>query len=293
MEVLLGNDGSTDSTGRQMDKFAKGKDWVRVFHIDEGKPKKGLIGKAKVLDTLAKNAQGGYLFFTDADIVLSSVWIEGMLGHFKENVGVVIGVTGFRTNSLFGKLQSTEWLMALSIFKIAADFKIPSTGLGNNMAVSKKAYDAIGGYESLGFSIVEDYQLYMSIIKAGFAFEHAFEPKVLAYTVPPENYFKQRKRWIKGAIENSPWAMVGGFLQALSIPIFILLGFFSLKIPLFLSAFLFLIYFGLICYFEQKLKLKGYLFYLPAFMIYISVSWFLQVLYYAFSKKTTWKGRAY
>lgn len=39
------------------------------------------------------------------------------------------------------------------------------TGLGNNMAVSREAYDAVGGYEQIGFSIVEDYALFIAIIR--------------------------------------------------------------------------------------------------------------------------------
>ncbi|MCD8540714.1 MAG: glycosyl transferase family 2, partial [Leadbetterella sp.] len=73
-----------------------------------------------------------------------------MLSGFGADTGVVIGATGFRRNPLWATLQGMEWLMALSIFKIAADRGLPSTGLGNNMAVSRKAYDAVGGYRTLG-----------------------------------------------------------------------------------------------------------------------------------------------
>lgn len=292
MEVLLGNDQSDDDTAVLMDNFSKEKPWVKVLHLKQEEDD-SLKGKARVLDKLADLASGDYLFFTDADIELPPKWIAGILTAFKENVGVVIGTTGFKKMGLWSTLQGTEWLMALNIFSITAKWGIPSTGLGNNMAVSKEAYQKIGGYKKLGFSIVEDYQLYIQIIKAGFGFRHVFKPEVLAYTVPPKNYFEQRKRWIKGAMENAPWAMLGGILQALCIPILLVLLLISWKIPLVVICVLLLVYAWQITSFERKLNLKGYLKFLPFFALYISGAWFLQFMYFIFARNTVWKGRRY
>lgn len=291
LEILLGNDSSEDATGVLMDEFAAGKPYVKVFHLDNSPSE--LKGKTRVLDSLIQSSIGEYLFFTDADIVLSSTWIQGMLKEFDKNVGVVVGATGFHNTSLYATLLGTEWLMALSMYKIAADFGVPSTGLGNNMAVSREAYDAIGGYRKIGFSIVEDYLLYIRIIEAGFSFKHAFEPSILSYTVPPTDYFKQRRRWIQGAMQNAPLAMMGGILQALSIPLLIVLGLVNWKISVVIVLVLLATYFCLINYFERKLNVRGYLKVIPAFSIYISVAWFLQFMYFLFSKKTIWKGRQY
>lgn len=256
----------------------------------EGRP---LTGKTRVLDELAACATGEYLFFTDADIELPPGWIQGMLTGFAADTGVVVGATGFHRSSLWATLQGIEWLMALSIFKLAADRGLPSTGLGNNMAVSRKAYDAVGGYRTLGFSIVEDYFLYKKIIEAGFGFRHLLTPGILSFTVPPLRYFEQRRRWIKGAMENAPAAMAGGILQALCIPLLFLLGWISPVIPAVVTGILVLIYGGLILYFQAKLRISGYLRYLPLFTVYISTAWLMQFIYYLLSRETVWKGRKY
>lgn len=291
-EILLGNDGSEDGTGELMEEFARRYPTVKIVHLreEEGHP---LSGKTRVLDQLAGLATGEYLFFTDADIELPPQWISGMLAGFGPDTGVVVGATGFRPNSLGAALQGIEWLMALSIFKIAADMGRPSTGLGNNMAVSRKAYDAVGGYRTLGFSIVEDYFLYKKIIEAGFGFRHLLSPGILSFTVPPKRYFEQRRRWIKGAMENAPAAMTGGILQALCIPLLFLLSLISPVIPAVTGGILVLIYGGLILYFQRKLRVTGYLRYLPLFTVYISTAWFMQFIYYLFSRETVWKGRKY
>lgn len=292
LEIWLGNDDSTDQTGHMMDTYALSKPWAKVIHLKEDK-EDPLTGKTRVLAELATHATGEYLFFTDADIALPPEWISGMLKGFGPDTGVVVGATGFHRTSLRATLQGIEWLMALSIFKIAADAGLPSTGLGNNMAVSRKAYDAVGGYRTLGFSIVEDYFLYKNIIDAGFGFRHLLSPYILAFTVPPARYFEQRKRWIKGAMENAPAAMAGGILQALCIPLLLLLGLIHPLIPAVTGVLLVLIYAGFILYFQQKLRISGYLRYLPLFAVYISGAWLLQFIYYLGSRKTIWKGRKY
>lgn len=292
LEVLLGNDCSEDSTGTLMDDFAKTRPWVTIIHLNSD-PNATLKGKTRVLDILSKKSTGRYLFFTDADIELPPSWITGMLRCFEENTGVVVGVTGFKRTGFLSTLMGIEWLMALAIFKLASLLGLKSTGLGNNMAVSREAYDKVGGYEKIGFSIVEDYHLYNEIIKAGYAYFHAFNSQVLAYTLAPQNYFEQRRRWIKGALENSPEAMGGGILQAFCIPLLILIGYFNSTAVWIILASLLLIYTGFILFFQYKLKLKGYLLYLIPFTAYISVAWLAQFLYFIFSKKTVWKGREY
>ncbi|MCP9769864.1 glycosyltransferase [Lacihabitans sp. LS3-19] len=292
-EILFGNDASADKTGELIESFAINKPWIKVLHINESKSV--LKGKTRVLAELAKMAKGDYLFFTDADIVLPKTWLSGMLSEFENDAetGVVVGVTAMKTNNLKSAMQSLEWLIVLSINKLLSDRNIPTTGMGNNMAVSKKAYDAVGGYEKIGFSIVEDYNLYKNIIDKRFGFRQAFKNEVLAYTLPPSNFFEQRRRWIQGAIENNPGPMYLGVLQALALPIYIILFYFSPLWAFTLFGFSNLVYFGFTMFFESKLKIKGYLKFIPIFSIYLPVAWLAQFMYYFFTKKAIWKGREY
>jgi cellulose synthase/poly-beta-1,6-N-acetylglucosamine synthase-like glycosyltransferase len=76
--------------------------------------------------------------------------------------------------------------------------------MGNNMAVRRTAYDAVGGYENLPFTVVEDYQLFTEIIQHRFSFGHLFNREVLATTRPlPDwkSWLQQRKRWMIGALQ--------------------------------------------------------------------------------------------
>jgi cellulose synthase/poly-beta-1,6-N-acetylglucosamine synthase-like glycosyltransferase len=290
-EVLLGNDQSEDKSLEIMLDFAVDKPWITVFDV----PKGNLNGKTNVLNFLAQKAKGEFLLFTDADIILPKEWINGMIKEFENQpkLGVVIGVTAMNNNFFKSAMQSLEWLIVLSVSKILSDFKIPTTGMGNNMAVRSSAYFKIGGYEKIGFSIVEDYLLYKEIIKAGFGFKQAFNSSVLAFTKPPEHFFIQRNRWLKGAIEQNPRPLFLGFLQAIAFPIYILMAFYDIKYTLALWVFSLLLYAGFCIYFERKLKINGYLKWIPLFTFYLPTAWFLQFLYFMINRKVNWKGRAY
>lgn len=303
LQILLANDNSTDETLKIMQDFAVGKNWITVVDVPERKPDEELKGKTRVLAMLAHQTTGKYLFFTDADVAVNSQWIKGMLSELENNIpnrqgnmkgiGVMVGVTGMKHDSFASTMQALEWFCVVTVNKLFSDRNIPTTGMGNNMVVLKEAYFAAGGYEKIGFSIVEDYTLYKKIIAEGYDFRQVFIPEVVAYTVPPEDYFEQRDRWIQGAIESNSGPLYLGIMQALSLPLYTLLALVSWKISLALFLITFSFYTFLVLRFESKLKLSGYLKNLPVFSIYLPVSWLMQFLHYLFAKKVVWKGRDY
>lgn len=303
LQILLANDNSTDETLKIMQDFAVGKNWITVVDVPERKPDEELKGKTRVLAMLAHQTTGKYLFFTDADVAVNSQWINGMLSELENNIpnrqgnmkgiGVMVGVTGMKHDSFASTMQALEWFCVVTVNKLFSDRNIPTTGMGNNMVVLKEAYFAAGGYEKIGFSIVEDYTLYKKIIAEGYDFRQVFIPEVVAYTVPPEDYFEQRDRWIQGAIESNSGPLYLGIMQAVSLPLYTFLALVSWKISLALFLITFSFYTFLVLRFESKLKLSGYLKNLPVFSIYLPVSWLMQFLHYLFAKKVVWKGRDY
>lgn len=303
LQILLGNDNSEDGTLAIMQKYAKDKSCVEVFDFEEKKEEEPLQGKTRILAKLAHFAKGEYLFFTDADIEVPPTWIEGILNESQlirisnptkiPKVGVLVGVTGMRTDSMMAAMQAIEWLLVIRTNKYFSDKKWPTTGMGNNMAVLKEAYEAVGGYEKIGFSIVEDYTLYHKIVEKGYDFRQIFTPEVVAFTLPPDHYFEQRKRWIQGAFESKAAPMFAGIFQAITLPVYVGLYFLN---PVFFFVYFainFMLYFFMIVSIEKRLNLKGYLKFLPVFMVYLPVFWFLQLIYFFFKKKVVWKGREY
>jgi cellulose synthase/poly-beta-1,6-N-acetylglucosamine synthase-like glycosyltransferase len=292
-EVLLGNDHSSDHTGQILEKYAQKYPNWKVFQLIDD-PQSELRGKARVLELLAKNAEGEYLFFTDADISLPKHWLGSMLSHFTENIGVVVGTSSMENNGLFAKMQSMEWLSVLYFNKVMSDFKVETTGMGNNMAVSKKAYEAVGGYTEIGFSIVEDYALYKAIIDAGYGFKQSFEKDSHALTLPPLNFLEQRNRWIAGAVQSKSKFVIPAFLQAFSLPIYVFLAFWNWKISL--GIWLTFLAFNIVVMVQsqRKLGLKPLLSWTPLFCIYVPISWAVQLWHYLWKGgKIEWKDRNY
>ncbi|MFT5887100.1 MAG: cellulose synthase/poly-beta-1,6-N-acetylglucosamine synthase-like glycosyltransferase [Arcticibacterium sp.] len=293
LEIIFGNDASTDDTENSLNDFTHKWSHAKVVHLQEKEPKEKLKGKTRVLDSLSRLATGDYYFFTDADVVLPPNWINGMLGAFEPNDGVVVGLSTMKSNALWPALQGMEWLSALHFMHLISLLKFPSTGMGNNMAVRKEAFEATGGYQEIGFSIVEDYALYKAVIDKGYGFKHVFNKDILAYTRPPEHYFEQRKRWMQGAFESKTKLLLPAMIQTLIFPILCLLSFWNVTVVWGVIAYLLIFIFCQFLYIEHKLNLRGYLKWVPVFVIYMPVSWFLQLLNYALPSKTNWKGRTY
>jgi cellulose synthase/poly-beta-1,6-N-acetylglucosamine synthase-like glycosyltransferase len=298
LQVLIGNDNSTDQTAEIVAKFISQKPHYQLINVISNKA--NLKGKANVLAQLAHHANGEYFFFADADIELPDGWIEGMLEEFRAEskskqlkIGVINGTTTVKFQNTFEACQAIEMLMALNLMNQLTDWGIQTTGMGNNMATSAEAYWAVGGYESVGFSIVEDYALYEAIINKGYGFNQGFKNSVLAYTKPPKNYFEQRKRWVSGGISTKSNLIVLALTQAFALPILLIISIFNWQIALGIFVFSFLLNLFLGFQAFQKVKLMTLIKYIPIYTIYMYVFWFLQIANYILPTKLVWKGREY
>ena len=225
IEICIGDDDSNDRTADIIHKYIKDEPQFHYYKISENIA--GLKGKANVLAQLSHKAQGEYFFYCDADIEVSSTWITSMLSQFKENTGVVVGLTRMKKNHFLADLLSLEWLFILTVIRFLALFKIPVTGLGNNMAVTKEAYFAVGGYEKIGFSIVEDFALFMAIVKKKYGFVQTYTKNVVSSSEPIlslKDLVVQRKRWMKGVIESPLILQICIISCALFIPSMLILS---------------------------------------------------------------------
>lgn len=300
-QILIGNDGSTDKTAELLEEFIaqlseREKSMFRVFIIE--KSITGLRGKANVLAQLAPYADGEYYFFTDADVEVPIYWIEKMLEVLHEKPsgkkpGVAVGITLVKNTHWFEACQALEWLFALKLMKTMNNYHIPSTGMGNNMMVTKEAYQAVGGYECIGFSIVEDYALYKAVIDKGYDFKQGFDASIMTLTKPPPDYFEQRKRWVAGGLSTGSILIYPALIQGFALPVLLAIGFFSWQVPLLIVGLNLLIN-AIVGYrIFARLGLQRLFTYIPVYTVYMYVFWFLQLVSYFLPTKLVWKGRNY
>ena len=206
LEILIGDDASTDDTAAIVRRFIADKPQFRLLAI--GHRLGTAQGKSNVLAHLCRAATTDYFLLTDADMVLAPGWVQALLGSATPGVGIVTGITT-ATGGLFGRLQGLDWLFGLSLVRLLTDHGGPVTAVGNNMLVTRAAYESIGGYEALAFCISEDLQLFTQVVAQGWQYRNLIEPQALGISLPQPTWRQlllQRKRWMRGAT-HLPWQL--------------------------------------------------------------------------------------
>lgn len=94
-ELLLINDGSTDSSGAICDKYAKQDVRVRVFHKENG-------GVSSARNKGLDNAQGEWVSFVDSDDWLEIGALESLIKH--ADADLIIGSIKFHASGTVGNL---------------------------------------------------------------------------------------------------------------------------------------------------------------------------------------------
>ncbi|MFC5408193.1 glycosyltransferase [Larkinella bovis] len=294
-EVLIGNDQSEDQTGTIVAEFIRNKPHYHLIPITERVGKQA--GKSNVLAQLARKAQGRILLFTDADCEVPATWLAGMVKPFESaTLGILTGCTQIVGQTGFEKLQAIDWFYGQFLIKQCADLKIPVTAMGNNMAVRKTAYDAVGGYEQLPFSIVEDYQLFTEIIGRNFDFSHRFDAEVLATTQPIPNWkiwLQQRKRWLVGALQLPVYFVFLFSCQLLFYPFLLTLAHWYPFAAVSIWALKFGLQSGQLLWIFYRFRRWDLLPYLIGYELYLHIGYLISLLYYLLPTQVVWKGRTY
>ena len=295
LEILIGNDESTDNTAQLVTDFIKDKPYFRLFHIDKtvGKGR----GKANVLGQLAHKASGEFYFITDVDVKLPRNWILALLQEFTEGVGLVSGTTKCERGSLFATLQSIDWLHFMGYIKAFANAGVGCTSVGNNMAVRAEAYWQTGGYEEIDFSITEDYKLFKEVTARGWQWRTIMgeDSLGLAWYIPSiKEMLHQRKRWLIGAREL-PFNWKGMIiLYGLFIPVVLAVFWFNprLAFAIWISKFLVQSVFIIFLCLATERRPFSFL-YLIVYEFYVILNTAATAIFYWLPIKSIWKGREY
>lgn len=203
IEIIIGNDLSTDYTQMLVEHFIKNRPKFRLINM-VGNEHPSTKGKAKVLATLANAAKGDYFLITDADITVNPDWAKAMVSTMVVNhADMCGGTTNITAKTRLEQYQQVDWLYFMGIIHSFASAGKNLTVVGNNMGISAKAYKAVGGYETIPFSITEDYALFRAISDKGFRTVQQLNHQTMVYSQPLTTIkaiIKQRKRWLSGGM---------------------------------------------------------------------------------------------
>lgn len=293
-EILVGNDSSEDSTLEILREQESGSSNLTVYDIEELVQAKH--GKMNALAQLGPPSKGEILLFTDADTRVPYSWIKSMVHEIQQGNGIVTGTTLLETKSVFDKFQRIEWAHSIAMMKVVSDLKVNVSTIGNNMAISREAYDAVGGYLGIPFSVTEDHEIFMQIDKKGYSSFHIFQEPVLATSIPSTTIgtlLMQRKRWMKGAFKLPVLMLIPLVLNTLYYPLLLSLLFLETELGVLLFSLKVLIQAFFIDQSFIKLKMGTnpvLLIFYELYAAFINLSAFL---IYLLPIDIKWKGRKY
>lgn len=200
-EVIVVNDRSSDNTKKLVEGYIKLHNNISILNIKYDDEKK-VLGKPGALDLGIKKANGELLLFTDADCKVNKKWITSIVKTFSEKGSDLIAAfTLVKHHNFFAKYQAIEWILMHTMASGGIGFNYPLGCFGNNMAIRKKVYFELGGYEKIEFSVTEDLALLQEVHKIKGKIDYICHRDSTVKTIPIETipeYLKQRKRWAIG-----------------------------------------------------------------------------------------------
>lgn len=293
MEIIIVDDNSSDSTFETAKKFIAGRPSFKLIKSQSGT----LKGKANAIDSAIKIARGEIIMTTDADCSPLETWAIQTASYYLDDVGVVCGFTTQQSSGFFTEMQAMDFLFLLGVASGAMNQNLALSCIGNNMSYRKSAYDEVGGYGALGFSVTEDFSLLSAIKKLKkYRMIYPLSSGALVISRPCENLkelYRQKKRWAVGGLKSNMIAysvMASAFVSnamfvfCLFSPSFLLLVLCLVKILLD-SLFLRHIRSGL----DLKFSKGGFI----VFEIYYITYVLILPVALLFGRKVNWKGRNY
>jgi cellulose synthase/poly-beta-1,6-N-acetylglucosamine synthase-like glycosyltransferase len=294
-EIIVVNDASVDRTKEVSMRFSERHPHIRTIDADEDANNRG---KANALACGIDAAKGEIILITDADCIVPKKWVESTVARYREGVGLVGGFTLQKSDKPFEGMQSLDWAFILGMAVSTANLNHPLGSIGNNLSFRKDAYDKVGGYRKLKFSVTEDYTIVQAITGSGdWKYVYPLDPDRLVRSKPCEDLLtliRQKHRWGKGGLDMKPAGlaiMVIGFLMHISP--FILLcwgGVVQAATALMLkfSADYFFL-FRVLSKLNRTEELRWFYWFELYFLIYVVILPFLVF----FGGRVEWKGRKF
>lgn len=199
LEIIVLNDGSTDSTAEILDRLAAEFPLIRPVHIPKGE---GGKGKAAVLNRGLKLVRHEMIAIYDADNQPQPSSLRYLASQFVLEPGLGAALGKFRTLNRKKNLLtrfinieglSFQWIVQAGRWKLLKVATLP----GTNFIVRKQVLDEVGGWDEN--ALTEDAELSLRILEAGYRIK--FVPYAVTWEQEPENlatWFRQRTRWARG-----------------------------------------------------------------------------------------------
>jgi biofilm PGA synthesis N-glycosyltransferase PgaC len=206
IEIVVVNDGSTDSSDKIMREFTKTyKDpfpdaphqiELRYFYKQNG-------GKGRALNYGIDHSHGEIIMSIDADCMLTPTTVQHFVDCFKDHTvyAAVGNVQIGNTNTILGTVQYLEFLFSFYFKKVESLLNTIYIVGGAAGAFRREVFVKLGGYHHT--NITEDIELSMRIQKEGMRIVYASDAMVYTEGATTlEGLMKQRLRWKRGRFQT-------------------------------------------------------------------------------------------
>jgi 1,2-diacylglycerol 3-beta-glucosyltransferase len=204
-EIIVVDDRSTDRTPEILRRLEQKYPLLRVITLDEARTTANLRGKPGALQAGIESSSGDIILMTDADCTVVPDWIATMARQFDNpQVGLVPSFTLIKANTFFEQMQAIEWIMNHTIASAGVGLNQPLGCFGNNLAVRRTAFDSVGGYEKIRFSVTEDLALLQAIFAKDWEVRYVCSASAVVTTLPCQTlgeYIRQHHRWMRGGVD--------------------------------------------------------------------------------------------
>lgn len=202
--IIAVDDESTDSTQQLIRELAdQHPGRIRlIVTTPEGSHARG---KARAIAQAIDTSSAELILLTDADCHPPKVWVRSVVEHFLPDVDIVAGFTLIRATNFFSSTQLLDWIHLQSTGSCGLALGYPIGVIGNNLAFRRSAYEAVGGYRGVPFTVTEDFALFRAMCAQGSRAVFPCERDTRMFTNPCRSLrevVRQKQRWARGATAN-------------------------------------------------------------------------------------------
>ncbi|HVZ38946.1 MAG TPA: glycosyltransferase [Candidatus Kapabacteria bacterium] len=294
MQIIAVNDESEDRTLELMCAHADANPG-RLTIVSTVAENSHARGKARAIAQGMDVATGEIVLLTDADCTPASTWVRAVVEHFHGDVAVCGGFTVISAHDLLGSMQQLDWVHLQTLGSAALGLGFPVGVIGNNFSFRRSAYEAVGGYRAVPFTVTEDFALYQAMTRNGAGAVFPCSREALVYTNPCASLgevMRQKQRWARGGTENT----VPGY----TLFIVAVLIMFAFTLAPFVSLTAWAVVWGVKIFCDllvlvpsfRILRMTGQLKWFPAFEFYFVVQ-ISMIPLLLMSRTVVWKGREY
>lgn len=299
LQVVLVDDDSTDNTNSIIKDACNRNSHFKELNTAE-MPETSLKAKARGIHFGISNADGDWIFITDADGEVQPQWLRHMLSRADEKTGMIGAMLSVKPVSFLAVLERMSWSYTLPFAFGMAGWGGSFICVGPNMGIRKSIYEDCGGLEKADFDVAEDLALFRMVEKSKYKTLSYITPEttIELNPVPSINHlWSQQRRWLKGGFEGG-WDYGLGLMLGFSfhsiLSFFLLTGWFYAFEPT-LTILLMKLGSDLFMLLTKKSLLnKSHLFrYFPVQFLYVFTTMLWLPLSLLLDSKIRWKGDGY